>query len=809
MEDFLADLKYGARMLRKNPGFTAVAVLTLALGIGANTAIFSVVNGVLLKPLPYREPGQLFRVYQSSSGAPKFPISAGAFQDCREQNSTLSSLALYTREDLDLSKGGKPQRLAALRVTSGFFNVLGVQPHLGREFNRQDEVPANSHVAILSDRLWRRRFNADPAIVGSSVSLSGETYTVVGVMPPGFQHVGGEYRSMAYGESVDLWWPISLSTNDNRAWHYMNAIGRLKKGVSAEQAGADLKVISERLALQYPDTDQGWRITLQPLKEEIVGRSRMTLYVLFGAVAFVLLISCVNVANLLLVRAAARQGEIALRAAVGAGRRRIVRRLLTESLLLAAISSGVGIVLAIWGISTIRGVASEQLPRLQSVSLDGWVLLFTIVVALATGFLFGLVPAWQAGRIDLGKTLNEGGRGGSGSHQRSLRDLLVVTEVTAALVLLVGTGLLVRSFWALQRRDPGFTAQRVLTANLSLPNVRYGNGAKVVAFQQQLLERLASRPQVESVGMTSDLPWTGYDENAGFDIEGKSYPPNHGPGGRYHRVSAAYFRTVGVPLLAGRFFDTGDTDGKPRVILINRSLAERYWTGENAVGKRITFTSAPKTEDWFTVVGIVGDVNDSPNSAAATPAFYWPLSQMPSRDVTLAIRTRASLSETTEIVRDEVGMLDKDLALAGITPLEIIAGKAITGQRFTLLLFASFALTALLLAAIGIYGVLSYLMAQSAREFGVRMALGALKRDVMWLALKQGMRPTLVGIALGLEGAFALTRLMSSLLFGVSATDLRTFALSAVFMTIVALSACWLPSWRATRINPMEALRHE
>ncbi len=483
MQTLWQDLRYGARMLLKNPGFTLIAVITLALGIGANTAVFSVVNGVLLKPLSYHAPEQLIRIFERSLTQPKFPMSGGNFQDYRDQNSTLSHLALYTRQDLELSQDDKPERLAALRVSAGFFELLGAQPQLGREFRREDELPDNNQVVILSHGLWRRRFNSDPGLVGKSVMLSGRPFIVVGVAPPWLQHVGGDYRSMPHGESVDAWWPVALRPQAGRGAHFLNAVGRLKPGVSVAQAEADFNVIADRLARQYPNTNRGWRIAIQSLREEIVGRARTTLLALFGAVSFVLLIACVNVANLLLARATAREREIAVRASVGAGRWRIVRQLLTESLLLAILGGAAGIALAQWAIDAIGALGPEQLPRLQAVDVDRRILLFTLGVTLLTGVLFGLAPALQAGKVNLNELLKEGARGGGGQRRR-LRDALVITEVALALALLAGAGLLIRSFWKLQQTDPGFNPERVFTASLFLPFARHGEPSKVAAFQQ-------------------------------------------------------------------------------------------------------------------------------------------------------------------------------------------------------------------------------------------------------------------------------------------------------------------------------------
>ncbi len=803
------DLRFALRQLLKNPGFTAAAVLTLALGIGANTAIFSVVYGVLLKPLPYSNPEQLVRVYERSAEAPKFPMSAGDFQDYREQNTTLASLVLYTRQDLELTMDDRPELLSALRITSGFFQTLGVQPLLGREFRREDEVPGNHHVVILSHALWQRRFKGDPTLLGKPIRLTGEAFTVVGVMPPGVQHVGGDYRSLPHGETVDFWWPVTLRPQDNRGAHYLNSMARLRPGVSAAQASADLNLIAERLARQFPETNGAFRIAVHGLHEEIVGRTRTILMVLFGAVFLVLLIACVNVANLLLARSSARAREIAVRAAMGAGRWRVVRQLLTESLLLAALGSAAGILLAQCGMAALGKFGPDQLPRLQGVRLDGHVLFFTFGLTLLTGLLFGLVPAWQSGKLNLHGLLKEGGRGGTVGGQRGLRGTLVVTEVALALWLLVGTGLLVRSYWKLQQTPAGFDSKRVLTAMVSLPYATYDHQTNMGRFQQQLLERVSALPGVESAGLTSDLPWTGYDENNSFFIEGKVGFPNSEASGRYHFVSSDYFRTVGVPLLTGRFFNVDDRFGTTPRLLVNHSLAAKYWPGENAVGRRITFSPDPKEEDWRTIVGVVGDVKDRPESAAAVPAFYFSLAQVPFRQVTLAVRTGGDPSGMVAAIRHEVQTLDPNVPLADIKTLETVTAKAVAGRRFAFWLVGGFAATALALAAIGIYGVLSYLVTQRARELGVRIALGAQARDVIQLTLRQGMRPTLLGVALGLAGAFALTRWMSSLLFGISATDPGTFIASAVLLVLVALLPCWLPARRAARVDPMQALRYE
>lgn len=811
--NLLQDLRYGVRMIGKNPGFAFIAVLTLALGIGANTAIFSVINGVLLKPLPYKEPQQLVRIFESHERRPRFPMSPPNFQDYREQNSTLEAMAIYTREDLELSMDDKPERLAAMHITAGFFELLGIQPLLGREFNRDEELLANSRVVVLSHNLWQRRFAGDPQIVGKAITLSGRPYTIIGVMPAGVQHVGGDYRSLPHGESVDVWWPMALTSEDwrNVRGHFTNAIGRLKPGVTLAQAAADFNVVAERLEQNYVESNKGWRIVLRPLHEDIVGQARTTLWILLGAVVFVLLVACANVANLTLVKATVREREIALRAALGANRGRIIRQLLTESMLLSVLGGAAGLVLAALALKVLLLLAPAQLPRLQAISIDGRIFAFTTMISLLTGLIFGLAPALQSMKVNLNELLKEGGRSATGGiTKRRVRDALVVAEVALALILLIGAGLLLRSFVKLQQTDPGFESSGVLTMTLSMPRARYPKEEQVMDFYQRLTESVKALPGVRAAGLSSDLPWTGYDENSGFNIEGKDLPPGQSPAGRYHFVSADYFRAIGVPLLAGRFFNASDTAQAPYRILINQSLANRYWPDEEAVGKRITFRDEPKSDkDWFTVVGVVGDVKDYPYSLAAEPAFYWPVTQYSHNEMTLAVRTDGDPMGLIAAIRDRVSDLDKDLALADVKKLDMISAAAIAGQRFTLLLTSLFAFTALTLAAIGIYGVMSYLVTQRTHEIGIRMALGAQVADVFKLVLRQGLILMLTGVGLGLGGAFALTRVLSSLLFGVSSTDPVTFIAVPLILAATALVACCIPARRAMRVDPIVALRYE
>src|SRR5262245_56695826 len=811
-DEMFQDLRFGLRMLRKNPGFTAIAVFTLALGIGANTAIFSVVNGVLLKPLPYPEPGRLARVFQSITNFQKAPMSPADFRDNREQSTAFESLAGYFRQDLELAQEERAERLMGMRAASGYFRTLGFQPMLGREFTREEEIPDESAVVILSHSLWRRRFDGDPTIVGKTIRLSGKPFTVVGVAPAGLQHVGGGYRPLPHGESVDIWWPMRLGPNRPRGALIVNVIGRLKPGVTRQQAEAEFDLIAARLAVQYPGLYRNEAKTLiQPLRKEIVEGLQKTLLLLLAAVFLVLLIACVNVANLTLARAAAREREIAVRLALGAGRARIVRQLLIESLTLAVMGGLLGLLMAKLAINALIGLGPEQLPRLQMISLDGRILAFTLLISLLTGLLFGMAPALQSLKLNLNESLKEGGRAASGGiRQRRTRGALVVAEVALALALLLGAGLLMRSFLILQKTDPGFNPEGVLTMSVVIPGARYAYGGPQISFLQRLVERLSALPGVRSAGLTSDLPWTGYQNDGGFKVEGKTLPPDQMAHAQYHFISADYIRTIGAPLLSGRWFDARDTLKSNPVILINQAMARKYWPGEDAVGKRISFgDGAGKDGDWTQVVGVIGDVKDYPNSAKAEPAFYWPVTQRPYPEMSLAIRADKDPLSLVEAVRREVRALDREMPISEVKTLEAVAAAAVAGRRFMLLLVSSFALTALALASVGIYGVTSYLVAHRTHEIGIRIALGANSFDVLKLALRQGMALALTGVGAGLALAFAATRLMANLLYGVGATDPATFVAVPLFLIGVSFVACYLPARRAAKVDPMTALRSE
>jgi len=808
------DVRYAARMLGKNPTFTLVIVLTLGLSIGANSAIFSVIDGVLLKPLPYPQAQQLARVFYRSTTYEKFPLNPWDFLDFRARNRSFESLAMYMHADLQLSgMGSDPVKLSAFQVSSGYFRVLGVEPARGREFDFSEERPGNANVVILSDRVWRNQFGRAADILGRKLFLDSRPYTVVGVMPVGVNHPGNSYNSIAYGDTVDAWTPFAFEGDSNkRGSHYVEGIGRLKPGVTVEQAAADFNGIMTQLASQY-EGDQGWTIYLVPLFQEIVGSVHKMLLVLLGAVGLVLLIACVNAANLLLARAAARQKEIAVRAALGAWRGRLLRQMLTESLLISLLGGALGVLLAIAGLRALVSFLPVGFPRTDAIHVNAFVLLFTVLVALVTGVVFGLVPALQASRTDPMQRLREGGRGSSGTAgQTRLRAVLVVGEVGLACLLLAGAGVMLRSFVNLLRLDPGFRPQHVLTAEIALPGANYKTADNIAGFYQRLLGNLSALPGVHAVGAGTDLPWTGYDENmGGFTIEGKTPPLHEEFHARYHTASPDYFRAVSIPLLRGRFFSNQDTKDGPRVLLINDVMARRYWPGEDAVGKRITFDDKPKDSDWFRVVGVVGDVKDVPRSKAAEPAFWWPVLQVPfmSTNVDIVLRADSDPVLLTDALRAKVRELDPSLAVAHMRLLDRIADEQFSTPRFALFLVGLFAALALLLAAIGIFGVISYSVSQRMPEFGMRVALGASSWDLLKMVMKQGVLLAVIGVAIGLGCALILGGILENLLFGVSARDPLTFIAVGAIAIVTATLASLPSARRAIAADPITCLRAE
>jgi len=804
MHSFWQDLRYGARMLLKKPGFTLVAIATLSLGIGANTAIFSVINGVLLSGLPYPQPEQLAMVWLDNrrQGIPDDITSYPNFVDWRDRNKTFQGMAGMTSSNLHLTGVGEPEEIRAATVSINFFQVVGVGPALGRGFTAEEERPGSDRVVILSNALWQRRFGGDPGILNKTISLSGISNTVVGIMPAGFQ----------FPEDTDLWRPLAPSDGMRAArfGFFLPVVGRLKPGVTRAQAQADLDVIANQIEQQFPDM-AGYGVNVVLALEQTVGAIRRPLMTLFVAVLFVLLIACANVANLLLARAADRRREVAVRAALGAGRRRIVRQLLTESMLLAVLGGALGVLLAWWGLQLLVDLSPANIPRLENIRLDGRVLWFTLGLAMLTGLIFGLAPALQTTQLKLGETLKEGGRTGAGGRSaRLIRGGLVVVEVALTLVLLVGAGLLIRSFWRLQQVDPGFKTDHVLTLRLSLPRSRYTEGAQAVSFFERLQERLGALPGVVAVSATTDIMLQRLATSSSFTIENRPRDPSElSLELPFDRVLPNYFQTMGIQLLLGRAFTAQDGRDSPRVAIVNETFVKRYFPNADPIGKRFTFGDAGPDTQWIAIVGVVRDSKRQGVDQPIRIESFMPLAQMPARSMEVVLRTTGDPLALGNAARGAVWSLDRDLPIPRMQTLEQNLSTRVAQRRLNMLLLGLFASVALVLSAVGIYGVMNYAVTQRTSEIGIRVALGAQTRDVLRLVVGEGMILALAGVVFGLVMTFALTRLMASLLFGVSATDPLTFAAIAALLFGVALLACWIPARRATEVDPMVALRYE
>ena len=807
LADFLQDLRYAARMLWKNPGFTAVAVIALALGIGANTAIFSVVNTVLLRPLPYKDPEQLVMVWEDASrqGYPRDTPAAANYVDWRDQNSVFSGMAAIADNNFNLTGVGDPERLKGRFVSANLFPLLGVDPQLGRVFTAAEDQPGSQKVVLLSHRLWQRRFGGDPAIVSKTLTLNDETYTVVGVMPARFQ----------FPENDDeLWAPIAFSAEDaaNRNRHYLQVIARLKPGVTLAQAQSEMTTIGARLQQQYPQSNTDLGVAVTSLHQHLVCDIKPALFILLGAVGLVLLIACANVANLLLARAAIRQKEIALRVALGARRWRLLRQFLTESVLLATLGGILGLAIAFAGLMLLRSFIPENISQAREIALDLKVLGFTLGVSLLTGFIFGLAPAIQALRMNQSETLKEGGRDSvTGRSGKRLRGLLVTAEVAISLVLLIAAGLLINSFLRLRNIDPGFKVDHLLTMKIELPQPKYEEFERRTAFYNDLIQRVQSLPGVQSAAVTTNLPLYRQGNSIGVRLEGKPEPP---PGQELivvtRVVSPGYFDTMSIPLLAGRQFNDQDTDKTTNVVIISETMARRYWPGEEAIGKRLATGRVRSDADWVQVIGVVKDVQQFELIAQPRPQMYISYRQpsfFAAED--LVVKTDVEPASMAAAVRKAVWEIDKDQPISNIKTMEEILGDSIARQRFSMLLLGVFAGVALLLAAVGIYGVMSYSVAQRTHEIGIRMALGAQTGAVLKLAVGYGLKLVIAGVLIGLVAAFALTRLMSTLLFGVTPTDPVTFALISLLLVGVAAFASYIPARRATKVNPLIALRYE
>jgi putative ABC transport system permease protein len=818
MDTLFQDIRYGVRTLLKTPGFTAVAVIALALGIGANSAIFSVVNAVLLRPLPYTNSERLVMLWATNPslhlGIDNLPASAANYAEWRDQSQAFEHISALTSINFNLTGAGEPERIAGARVSSSFFQLMDVSPKMGGAFSAEEDQPGNDLVVIVSHGLWQRRFGADPDIIGKPLTLNGQSYTVIGIMPAGFRFPSAADLP-AYMElqpQTDLWAPIALTAEQiaKRGDHNLSVIARLKQSVTVEQAQTELSNIARRLEEQEPQA-KGYGVNVVSLNEQLAGSIRPALLVMLVAVAFVLLIACANVANLLLARSAARQKEIAIRTALGASRSRIIRQLLTESMLLSIGGGAIGTLLSFWGIDLLLSLSPKNIPRLDQINIDANVLCFTLLISIVTGCLFGLAPALQASRLNLNESLKEEARNSTAGLRRNrVRALLVVSEVALSLVLLLGAGLMIRSFTRLLTVDAGFNPKNVLTLNLSLPTSKYPERSQQAAFFQQVIERLEALPGVQSVGAVSALPLSGAEEASSFMVEGgPAIDSSEMPMADRRRASADYFRAMGIHLVKGRYFTEADNQTATPVALISESFARRFFPDEDPVGKRIKNGGSTSTRPWLSIVGVVKDVKHVALEAEARPQVYMPYLQNTWTSMTLVMRSPSDPVALARAARSAVWEVDKEQPVSDVKSMEQYLSASISERRFSLILLGIFAAVALLLAAVGIYGVMSYSVNQRTHEIGIRMALGASRSDVLRLVVRQAMIPTLAGVVAGLGAALALTRLMSSLLYGVSATDPVTFAVIPLILLAVALAACAVPARRATKVDPCVALRHE
>ena len=796
LDAFLKDVRFAMRTLTRSPGFAAAAIITLGLGIGATALVFSLVNAILIRPFPYERPEQLVQVRESDREANYESASYPNYIDYREGMRTLSALAAYSEETFTVRGSDAAERVEGARITYNLFNVLGVRPVVGRSFIPAEDVPNAPRVVLLSYGLWQRSFAGRDDVVGQTVSVEGEPHVVVGVMAKDFK----------YPDLAEAWLPLREDPIEGRGHRYLSMVGRLVAGATMEQAQAEASAVARRLSVDFPQNNRERLVRVQTVREMRVGEIRPVLMIMLAAVGVVLLIACANVANLLLSRAAARDREMAVRSALGAGRSRLVRQLLTESALLGIAGAGLGVLLASWWMDLILAAIPGPLPFWIRFEIDGRVLLFTIGLALATAFVFGLAPALQSVKADVQSTLREG-RIASGSRQKNrLRNSLVVGQIALAMVLLAGGLLMGKSFLAMNRVNPGFTAENVLAIDLNLPGSRYEDATARNAFYQRLLERVSSTPGIERVGAISLLPIGGSNSTSNFTVEGKPVPERTDHA-HHTIVTPGYFEAMGVQVPLGRSFKASDNATSERVAIINRRLAEKYFGTENPLGRRITWGNGTSPE-WMTIVGVSGNVNQRDvNQMAVEPEIYQPYAQAPQRGMSLIVRTGASIESLLPVVRREVQSMDADIPLFNAKSMKQVVSEAIWDAKLNSELFGAFALAALLLSAVGLYGVIAYTVAQRTQEIGLRVALGAQPRAVARLIIGQGLKLTLIGLAVGFAGAVAMGFAMSKLLFGVKPTDPVTFLIVPLLLGAVALLASYIPARRALRVDPMTALR--
>ena len=803
MDSLIKDIRYGIRSLLKRPGFTAIALVALALGIGANTAIFSLVNAVVLRPLPYPEPDRLVWVWGSAQNGPnRASVAPLDFLDYRSQNKTFENFAATFAVPLavNMTGNGDPERLNASGVTGNYFDTFKIAPMLGRGFTLDNEKPGQDQVTVLSYDLWQRRFAGDPGIIDKTIVLNGKATQVVGVMA----------KDVSLPQAAELWMPINFDATADmkqRKAHFIRPVGRLKPGVTVMQAQADMDVIAAQLEKQFPDSNTGWGLRLVSLREQLLGGSTTYVFILFGAVGLVLLIACANVANLLLVRAAARQKEIALRTALGASRLRIIRQMITESVLLAIVGGALGVLLARAGVDLLVSLSQDVIPRTVPVRVDATVLLFTFLISLVTGVLFGLAPALRTLQVNLIESLKEGVRGGGENTLKTrTRGLLVIGESALAVMLLIGAGLLVRSLIALQNVNPGFEPNNVMTARLDLARSKYDTPEKRANFLSDLQTRVGNLPGVETVGLISELPLSGQPNDMPFTVEGRpTASPNDSFGADWRRINQNYFNALRIPLLRGRNFTEQEVRQNDPVVIVSQALVDQVFPNEDPLGKRLIL---PIDENKrFEIIGLVGDIRHRSLAGQPFSTMYFPTIQTGFTNI--VIRTNTDPTSIAAGVRREVLAIDPEQPIAAVRPMSALVEQSVAGQRYQTMLLGLFALLAVVLAATGIYGVMSYTVAQRTHEIGVRMALGARRFDVLKLVVRQGMILAVIGVVTGLLGAFLLTGVMTTLLFQVRARDPITFIVVAAMLMVVAFVACLVPALRATKVDPLTALRYE
>jgi putative ABC transport system permease protein len=805
MDAMIQDLRFGMRMLAKKPGFTLVAIITLALGIGANTAIFSVVHAVLLRPLPFPNPDRLVVMTEKDREGSRMGAAYPNYQDWRTQAESFEGMAGFRSQIFNLTGVDKPLRLQGRTVSWNFFELLGVVPQLGRGFVEQDDQPGAPPAAMVSHGIWQEKFGGEPALVGNQVKLDGDSFTVVGVLP----------RDFEFFRRVDVYVPLGQYIKRqpailDRGNHFgLNVLAILKSGVRVEHASSEMDTLAAQLERQYPNTNSGNGVMVQQLNERYTEDIRTALLVLFTAVSLVLMIACVNIANLLLVRTTERQKEIAIRVALGAGRARIVRQLLSESVLISLMGGLAGLLIGMWMKDGILALAPQDVSRLSEARMDGVVLLFTFGVSVLTGVLFGVLPAWHASRGNLNTTLKEGGRTSGGSSREGMRKVLLVGEVGLSLVLLIGAGLMLRTVFELTRTNPGFTPENLLTMQVSLARNAYDEPRRRL-FYDECLTRVQAVPGVMSAALTLSLPIDGSNWNSVFIVGDQAVPPRAElPASAFTPVSTNYFETMGVRLINGRGFTAADTEKSATVTVINETMARRFWPNESPIGKRLKQGWPENETPWREVVGVAADVKLNGVDQETPLQAYLPLAQEPALSLALVVRSQGNPLSLAAAVEQAIYAMDKDLPVFNTRSMDQLLDNAIAQQQLTMVLLAGFAAVALLLAAVGIYGVVSYSVSQRTHEIGIRMALGAQAGDVLRLVAGQGMGLAIVGVAIGVGASLVLTRLMTSLLFGVSATDPLTFAAISVLLALVALLACYFPARRATKVDPIIALRYE